>query len=200
MAEEASGVRPLLSIQVSDLSTRLPPKTHLLIDAPAIERFLRSVDGTPPDWATVYGLGRDDPAHDERLFKLNRERDARREGNDVLRRRIAFVWDGELSALDPETGGFRVALGPRVTITSWGLVRFKYEDLPGNLIAVLTANQQTLLLSKIQQGQLIEIDVVMTGTLIPDESIVYDFSHEQEGMGLIMPVIRVDEILYLLHP
>ena len=56
------------------------------------------------------------------------------------------------------------------------------------------------LIRKIEQGQSIEIDVVMVGTLIPGESIVYDFSHEQEGLGLIMPVVRVDEIMYLIPP
>jgi hypothetical protein len=34
--------------------------------------------------------------------------------------------------------------------------------------------------------------VVMTGRLIPDESVVYDFSHDQDGLGLIMPVVRVE--------
>ena len=43
-----------------------------------------------------------------------------------------------------------------------------------------------------------EMDRVMTGRLIPDESLVYDFSHEEEGQGLIMPVIRVERVYYLL--
>jgi hypothetical protein len=34
----------------------------------------------------------------------------------------------------------------------------------------------------------------MTGRLIPEESIVYDFSHEEEGLGLIMPFVRVEQV------
>ena len=114
--------------------------------------------------------------------------------------RIAFLWSGELSAFDPETGGFRVALGPRFILTSWGVVRFKCEDVPGNLIAVVPADQREALKAIIEQGGLVEIDVVMAGSLIPDESIVYDFSHEEEGMGLIVPVVRVDQLQYLISP
>jgi len=43
-----------------------------------------------------------------------------------------------------------------------------------------------------------EIDVVMIGRLAPEESLIYDFSHDQEGLGLIMPVVRVDEMFYRL--
>jgi len=80
------------------------------------------------------------------------------------------------------------------------MVRFKYEDVPGNLIALAPAGQRDALKSNIEQGRLVEIDVVMAGSLVPDESIVYDFSHEEEGMGLIMPVVRVDQLLYLISP
>ena len=38
----------------------------------------------------------------------------------------------------------------------------------------------------------------MTGRLIPDEPVVYDFSHDQEGLGLIMPVVKVERLDYLL--
>jgi hypothetical protein len=172
----------------------------VLIEAAAIEQFLQRLDGGPPDWALVYGHGHHDPAHDERMFNLNRERDAKRAGNEALQWRIAFVWSGELSTFDPESGGFRVALGPRFTPTTWGLVRFKYEDLPGNLVVAPTPSQRDMLLQRTSQGQSIEIDVVMSGTLIPEESIVYDFSHEQEGLGLIMPVVRVEDLIYVLPP
>lgn len=37
----------------------------------------------------------------------------------------------------------------------------------------------------------------MTGRLISEESIVYDFSHEEEGRGLIMPVVRIERMDYL---
>lgn len=192
---------PLLAIRLSDIRTVLPPDSHLLIDPVAIEDFLETLEGTPPDWVTVYGHGHHDPGHDERLFNLNRERDARREGSDALHWRIAFLWSGELSAYDPDTGGFRVALGPRFTPTSWGVVRFKYEDLPGNLIAVPLPDQREVLRQRVEQGRSSDIDVVMIGRLVPEESLVYDFSHDQhdqEGLGLIMPVVRVEDLRYLL--
>lgn len=198
--EEPLGVKFILPIRLSDLHTQLTFHTRVLVDAAVIEQFLQQLDGTPPDWARVYGHGHHDPAHDERLFDLNRERDAKRAGNEALRWRIAFAWSGELSRYDPESGGFRVVLGPRFTPTSWGLVRFKYEDLPGNLVAVSLPPQREILLRKLSHKQSIEIDVVMIGTLIPEESIVYDFSHEQEGLGLIMPVVRIEDIVYLLDP
>lgn len=198
LADGPTGVMPLLPLRVTDLQARLHPDAHVLIEPAAIEEFLQELDGAPPDWSAVYSHGHHDPAHDERLFQLNRERDARRVGKEALCWRIAFAWSGELSTYDPESGGFRVVIGPRFTPTSWGLVRFKYEDLPGNLVAVPTLPQREALLQNIEQKQVIEIDVVMIGTLTPEESIVYDFSHDQEGLGLIMPVVRVEEVAFLL--
>ena len=69
----------------------------------------------PPDWPKVYGQGHHDPDHDERLFALNRERDARREGKAPLQWLITFVWLGELSQFDDQSGGFPIALGPKLT-------------------------------------------------------------------------------------
>ncbi|MGH7489215.1 MAG: hypothetical protein ACREMY_26970, partial [bacterium] len=79
-AEEALGARPLLTIALKDLHTILPPDTRILIEPRSLEQFLDVLDKTPPDWNLVYGHGHDDPEHDERLFTLNRERDAKRAG------------------------------------------------------------------------------------------------------------------------
>jgi hypothetical protein len=49
-----------------------------------------------------------------------------------------------------------------------------------------------------KDGKPIDIKVAMTGHLIPEESVIYDFSHEQEGQGLIMPVVRIERMDYLL--
>jgi hypothetical protein len=46
----------------------------------------------------------------------------------------------------------------------------------------------------------VELAVIIIGKLVPEESIVYDFSHDQEGLGLIMPFVRVEEIRYVLVP
>jgi len=198
-AEESLGIKPLHDLPLSQVQHMLPPRTDLLVEANAIERFLRDLDGTPPDWVALHGHGHDDPAHDERLFNLNRERDAKREGHGALSRVVAFVWSGVLSTYDADRGGFHVVLGPRFTKTSWGLVRFKYEDFFGSLIAIPLSRLSNRLQKEIKQGRAPDIDVVMVGTLVPEESIVYDFSHDEDGRGVVMPVVRVQDILYLYH-
>jgi len=197
-AEEALGTRPLLAIAPKDLHTILPQDSHILIEPRSLEQFLDSLDKIPPDWDLVYGHGHDDPGHDERLFTLNRERDAKRAGNSALTQRITFVWFGELSRYDADAGGFRIALGPRLTPTRWGVVRFKCEDLPSNLVVKVSSTLRHELEQRVARGESVDLTVALTGRLIPDESVVYDFSHDQEGVGVIMPVVRVERLDYLL--
>lgn len=197
--QEVETTRPLLLSKSVDLETILPPDTHLLIETPAIERFLAELDGIPPAWATVYGQGHHDPGHDDRLFSLNRERDELRQGKPALQWSIAFVWPGELSHYDSTTGGISVAVGPKFNPTRWGIVRFKPEDLPGNMLAVPDPGTRATLLRELETKRAVNIVVVMMGRLIPQESIVYDFSHDEEGLGLIMPVVRIERIDYLLE-
>jgi hypothetical protein len=170
------------------------------MDPHSIEQFLDSLDEAPPDWNLVYGHGHLDPDHDERVFMLNRQRDAKRVGNPALDRRITFLWFGELSRYDAEAGGFRVALGPKLTPTRWGVVRFKYmyDDLQGDLVAKVSVTLRKELEQRLARGAAVDITVAMTGRLIPDESVVYDFSHDQEGVGVIMPVVKVERLDYLL--
>jgi len=197
-AEDAIGTRPLLTIAPKDLHTILPPDCHILIDPHSIEQFLDALDGNPPDWGLVYGHGHHDPDINERLSTLNRDRDAERAGNPALTQLITFVWFGELSRYDAEAGGFRVALGPKFTSTRWGVVRFKYEDLHGDLVAKASATLRNELEQRFARGESVDITVAMTGRLIPDESVVYDFSHDQQGLGVIMPVVKVERLEYLL--
>ena len=197
-AQDVQGVRPLLNTKLDDSEKFLPQNTRLLDDAASLEQFLDELDGASPDWATVYGHGHHDPGHDDRLFNLNRERDTKREGRPALRWRVAFVWHGELSAFDPRAGGFHVTIGPKFTPTRWGVVRFKAENLPGNLMAVPNPSLRESLRRKFEKGERIDVHVVMTGRLIPEESLVYDFSHEEEGRGLIMPVVRLERIDYVM--
>jgi hypothetical protein len=77
-------------------------------------------------------------------------------------------------------------------------VRFKYEDLQGDLVAMASGKLLGQLEQRLARGESIDITVAMTGRLIPDESVLYDFSHDQEGLGVIMPVVRVERIDYLL--
>ena len=196
--EDAIGTRPLLRIAHKELHSILPQDCHILIDPHSIEQFLDALDGNPPDWGLVYSYGHHDPALDKRLFTLNRERDAKRAGNPALTQLITFVWFGELSRYDAEAGGFRMALGPKLTPTRWGLVRFKYVDLQGELVAKASATLRDELEQRLAGGESVDITVAMTGRLIPDESVVYDFSHDQEGLGVIMPVVKVERLDYLL--
>ena len=132
------------------------------------------------------------------MFTLNRERDAKRAGNSALTQLITFVWLGELSRYDAEAGGFRVVVGPKHTPTRWGVVRFKYEDLQGELVAKASATLRGELEQRFARGETVDITVAMTGRLIPEESVVYDFSHDQEGLGVIMPVVKIERLDYLL--
>jgi hypothetical protein len=196
--EDVIGARPLLTITRKDLSTILPPDYRILIDPHSIEQFLDALDGTPPDWGMVYGHGHHDPDHDERLFALNRERDAKREGKEALQWTVVFLWSGELSRYEPMEDRFSVAIGPIFTSTRWGVVRFKAEDLPGNLFVIPDVDQRDILRRQVETGQKVDIEIAMMGRLVPEESLVYDFSHDEEGLGLIMPIVRIERVEYLL--
>ncbi|MDQ6735909.1 MAG: hypothetical protein M3Z35_17645, partial [Nitrospirota bacterium] len=100
---------------------------------------------------------------------------------------------------DSERGGFHVAIGPKLIPTRWGLVRFKPESLPSNLVAVPASTLNESLQKRVRERERIEMDVAITGRLIPDESIIYDFAHEEPGQGMVMPVVRIEKIDYLLH-
>ena len=197
-AEEVIGTKPLLPITRHDLATILPSDYRILADPHSIEQFLEALDGAPPDWSQVYGQGHHDPGHDERLFTLNRERDAKRAGREALQWTVVFLWSGELSRYEPSVGGFSIVMGPIFTATRWGLVRFKAEDLPGNLFVIPEVSQLDGLRRLVLAGQHINIAIVMIGKLLPEESLVYDFSHEEEGRGLIMPMVRIEQVEYLL--
>ncbi len=199
-SENTTGLRQLRTIPLSKLDALLPVGTHVLIERNAIEAFLVALEATPPDWATVYGQGHHDPGHDERLFNLNRERDAAREGNPALNWHMAFIWPGELSQFDPETKSYAVAVGPEFNSTGWGMVRFKPEEFPSNLRVRPNKKLAGLISRSLAKREKAEVVVMMAGVLIPTESIIYDFSHEEEGVGLIMPVVRVEQVEVVLKP
>jgi hypothetical protein len=196
--DDVIAARPLLTIARKDLSTILPPDYRILIDPHSIEQFLDALDGTPPDWGLVYGHGHHDSDHDERLFTLNRERDAKREGKEALQWTVVFLWSAELSRYDSATGGFVLAIGPIFTQTKWGVVRFKPEEVPSNLVAIPDPGTRDVLHRRMEAGQKVDLEIAMVGRLIPEESLVYDFSHDEEGLGLIMPIVRIERVEYLL--
>lgn len=199
-SEDATGPRPLRTISLSKIDSLLPAGTHVLIERNAIEAFLVALEGTPPDWATVYGHGHHDSGHDERLFNLNRERDAAREGNPVLNWHMAFVWPGELSQFDPTTQSYGVAVGPEFNATRWGMIRFKPDEFPSNLRVRPGKKLAGRINRSLAKHERVEVSVVMVGTLIPSESIIYDFSHDEEGVGLVMPVVKVEQVEVVFTP
>jgi hypothetical protein len=194
---DLTGARPLIRAGNGDVSSLLPKDSRLLADPETIDAFLAALDETPPDWATVYSAGHHQPEFDHRLFQLNRDRDAGRNGKEALKWPVTFQWSGQLSTYDSASGGFWVALGPDSIRTRWGTVRFKVEELPSDVMAVPDADLRDLLLRR-QASRPVEIHIFMTGRLIPEESIIYDFSHEEESQGVIMPVVRLEDIAYVL--
>ena len=111
---------------------------------------------------------------------------------------VVFLWSGELSHYRPTIGGFGLASGPTFTPTRWGVVRFKPEEVPSNLVVIPDSGIRDVLRRQLDAGQKIDIDIVMVGRLVPDESLVYDFSHDEAGVGVIMPVVRIERVEYLL--
>jgi hypothetical protein len=196
--DDAPGSRLLVFTNQQTLPSLLPKDTRLLHNPAAIEKFLETLDDSPPDWAALQGAHGD--RHDESLFALNRERDRLRAGRKALTQQITFLWEGVLSSYVPDKSGFLVAIGPEVIPTQWGLVRFKPESLPAELVAVPPADLRESLQDRVARGESVKVVVAMTGRLVPDEAIIYDFAHEDPGQGMIMPMVRVERIDYLMPP
>ncbi len=194
--DDVETVRPLWHRSYKDPQSLLPRGTTFLDDPVMLERFLAALDGTPPDWKGVYRGGEE--GHGDRLFLVNRNRDRLREGNPALQQRVAFVWEGIVSGYDPTTGGFRLAIGPKVIPTKWGQVRFKPYGLPSGLVAVPSPSLRKRLRDRKARGESIDVDLILTGRLTPEESIIYDFAHEEPGQGMVMPVVQVERVDYFL--
>ncbi len=195
-SEDIVGTRLIPVASRHELAAHLPRDTTLLHHPVRIEKFLAALDKAPPDWHALHGAHGDHPS--EQLFALNRERDRLRAGRHALAQRITFLWDGVLSGYVPDKGGFLVAIGPETIATKWGVVRFKPENLPDELVAVPPAKLKASLRKRAARGETVTVIVAMTGRLVPDESLIYDFAHEDPGQGMIMPMVRVERIDYFL--
>lgn len=192
-----NGVQPLLEREAQTLQSLIPPSIRPLVFAQEIEQFLQQLEGQPPDWTQLHHA--DMTEQSERLFQLNRQRDeARTTKKALLLQPIAFLWAGILRQYLPEYQGFSLALGPELTTTSWGIIRFKPIDLPDYLVTIPSPILREQLLARQQQGEKIEIIVVFMGTLISDESLIYAFSHDGHQEGMILPVVSVQSLLYFL--
>ena len=148
---EIGGVGPLHRVSPAELPSIVPPDSRLMVEPPVIEDFLSTLDGEPPDWTVLYGQGHREPGLDDRLFALNRKRDAKRVGSPALAWLVSFMWTGELFEYDTELGGFHVALGPKLIKTSWGVIRFKPEEVPGNLLVTTDAPQRESFQRRLEQ-------------------------------------------------
>lgn len=192
------GVQPLLEREAQTLQSLIPPSIRPLFLAQEIEQFLQQLEGHAPDWTQLRHA--DITEQSERLFQLNRQRDEiRTTKKGFLQQPIAFVWAGILRQYLPEYQGFSLALGPELTTTSWGIIRFKPIALPDYLVTIPSPTLREQLLARQQQGEQLDIIVVFIGTLIPDESIIYAFSHDGQHEGMILPVVSVQSLLYFLQ-
>jgi hypothetical protein len=186
----------LLNKTQDDLQVFLPLGTRLLRYPAEIEKFLEELDGAPPDWPEIHG--NHEHPDDESLFALNRERDRLRAGRPALSQRITFLWEGLLSSYVPDQCGFLVAVGPEMIDTNWGMVRFKPETLPAELIAVPVPRVRKFLQTKLARGENLRLVVAMTGRVVPNEALIYDLAHEDPNQGMIMPMVRVERIDFLI--
>ncbi len=197
--DTANGVQPLVELDGQRMHDFIPDHIQPLIVPQEIEQFLQQLEKEPPDWSQ---LRHDDMTkQSERLFQLNRQRDTvRMAKNALLKQPVAFLWAGLLRHYLPEFQGFTIALGPELTTTSWGIVRFKPIDLPDYLVAVPTLDLREKLLARQQHGEHIDVLVICIGTLVSDESLIYGFPHDGHQDGMILPVVSIQKILYLLRP
>jgi hypothetical protein len=193
----ANGIQSLIQLERQPLHQLIPMNIRPLLLPQEQEHFLQELEGVPPDWHTLQNP--DQAEQSERLFQLNRQRDeARLVHKNLLQQPIAFLWSGVLRQYLPEYQGFSVALGPELTSTSWGIVRFKPRGLPDYLVAVPSLESARNLLARQQHGEQIEIGVLFIGTLITDESLIYGFSHDGNKEGMILPVVQIQGVKYFI--
>lgn len=193
----AKGIQPLIQLESQSLHQLIPRNIRPLLLPKEQEQFLQELEGHPPDWHALQSL--DQTEQSERLFQLNRTRDeARLIHKDILQQPIAFLWSGFLRRYMPEYQGFLVALGPELTSTSWGIVRFKPVGLPDYLVAIPSLESAKQIRSQQQKGEQIAIGVLFFGTLVADESLIYSFSHDQKGDGMILPVVQIEDVRYFI--
>jgi hypothetical protein len=193
------GIQPLLDLGGESIHGLIPAAIQPLIGPQEIERFLQKLEGTPPDWIQLQDTNI--TVQSERLFQFNRQRDtARADKHAILHRPVAFLWAGFLRQYLTDYEGFSIALGPNLTKTSWGIIRFKPVDLPDYLIALPAPDLRTDLLARQKTHDHIELVVVCIGTLISDESLIYGFSHDDHHEGMILPVVSVQKMMYFLKP
>jgi len=163
-----------------------------------LESFLEQIDGLPPNWTDLHDHKGEESG--DRLFHFNRQRDQARAHHSLLHQKVAFLWSGLLRDYQASQQGFTVALGPTVTQTPWGIVRFKPVGLPDAMIAIPPKPLQNPFQQRLKTGKEIDINVLFIGRLQPYESIIYGFSHEERDQGMVMPVVKIEAVHYFFSP
>jgi hypothetical protein len=169
----------------------------MFLNQPKItEQFLVQLEGHPPDWTYLFGKNVDERY--DRLFDESEKRAAQRVGNLNLEQPIAFLWDGFLTNFREDKAGFGVSIGPRQIHTSWGIIRFKLANEPFEMTAIPSPEIIDEILKKRARQEEVEILILYQGKLIPEESLMYDFSTEIEGEGMILPIVELTHVAYFL--
>lgn len=196
-SELPDGVRPLLLTDGKSLRTFVPEETLFLNDPETLDRFLKQLEGSSPDWKFLFGSNVDERY--DRLFAETEKRDAARIGNTTANQSLAFLWEGDLTSYRPERKGFGVAIGPSQIPTAWGIIRFKIANQPSEMVAVPPSSLLEELQKKRLHHEQVGITILFIGKLIPEESVMYDFSTTKEGEGMILPIVNLTQIEYLLE-
>ncbi len=184
------------SLQVLDkpISTVIPSGVIFLNESSTAEQFLTKLEGHPPDWKHLFGKNVDERY--DRLFDESEKRDALRVGNPNLTQPIAFLWDGFLTTVRKDKPGFGVSIGPRQIQTSWGILRFKLANEPREMTAIPSPDLLEDIKKKRSQQKEVAIMILYRGTLIPEESLMYDFSTKKEGEGMVLPIVELTQVDY----
>ncbi len=193
---QPNGVQPLVGLNGQSPSTILPEGVRPLLTAKEQEAFLQELDETPPPWESLQST--DVLEQSERLFQFNRQRDEKRISRGrVPTTPIAFLWSGLLRHYRPEFQGYTVALGPEITSTSWGLIRFKPMNIPDHMVVRIPPLLEKQLRTTQSAEDILQIGILFIGHLIEDESLIYDFSHDGRE-GMILPVVFITGVRYIL--
>jgi len=189
------GIQSLIVLE-KPIHTVIPSGVIFLNEPSTTEQFLTKLEGHPPDWTYLFGKNVDERY--DRLFDESEKRDALRVDNPNLTQPIAFLWDGFLTSVRKDKAGFGVSIGPRQIQTSWGIVRFKLANEPFEMTAMPPPKLFETLKKKRAGKEEVAIIILYRGTLIPEESLMYDFSTAKEGEGMILPIVELTQVDYFL--
>ena len=191
------GITPLQDLHGKTPHSLIPAHIRPLLTPQELEQYLVQLEGTPPLWESL--SSHDMMEQSDRLFAFNRERDEVREDKLQLRQHpIAFVWSGELRHYNEEHHGYHISLGPEIIPTSWGLVRFKPQDIPDFMIATISHETTARPLKDLGRTGPQDIGILFMGTLVESEAIMYAFSHDGDQEGMILPVVNITAVTYFL--